>query len=1740
MALLSIFSFQSLGVLTAPLPTDLPRDYSVQAGTVTFDTSVPNTLNATSSTAKSIVNFGSLSIGSDSTFNIFQPNSQSAFLGRDIGGNPTEIFGHLNSNGNVFLINPNGILFGAGSQINVNGLLASTLDISNSNFLNGNYIFNRLNGQAPGSVINNGTIDSNNFTAFLAGAVANSGDITSKTVGFGVGDKITLSLGNNILTELTVNEALKEKAAGFNTAISNSGTIDSKFTEFEAFVSKSLYDSMVNNSGTIIAKDLANGNGSFELVTHSLVSETNLKDVVNDNGTPNNTTDDFTEQVSKTTETKIVDGKNLNSGSIKSDSFVAFTGELENSGSIINKSLFDFYGSLFNKGSNSSIKTGSFKFIGDWLWNQGTIESLGNINIIANGSKTALVDIADGRHFYSGPNGTIFVYSGPSFNFYGNWGYLQIMQGVTTPGKENLTFSLLNDGGSLLSGGKIDLTGKDIRNSGGLIEAAGDINIEASNSFVNESKLGFDFINSPDPGPWGTPRAGSAEYGNFNFVSIWTAPGNNERSDNAGVSYYQGYWGAPLDNAAFLEAFGGPLLSEPFQKTVLLFGSETWTDKVNSLGLISAGNNLTINAPELANKAGLLEAANDITITGKNFNNEQAIFNSTTHYANTTSTQVPLFGNGADSENRSIVDAWTHNTPTSTSSTVEAGNNLSITLTGNMNSSGDTVAGNNLYIKSQNLNIGLPAGTVTPPSKSLPGQITLSGLSDSELGRSLRSELFRTVGRSHYTNEWKSAKDSLDELKANAKTILAEHPDWLWGKALNDEQLAQVDEPFLWYVTNEDGSGEYVVYFPLDYDGITTDSTGTVLAENVTLDVQNRFQNRGKIKAYEDVYIEAGSIFNERPVANVYRTISGDKKYGNSGFLTLQDGGEISGKNTTLIADGDIHNKGGLIEGESKLTITAGGNVVNEAQVSEGLLTWDSKESGTFYSKPKEYNAGTLASGGELNITAEEKISNIASDIVAKDNINLTAKKGIENKWLASEHLTLSQKTTKKGFLSKKTTYEEQYGHSMRGASIYSEDGDVNIKVGETVENPDGTSKFVAGGRFDNIASDIATPNGSINITAGDVKISDATIQSTNLFKQKTGGFSFSGGMPSVGSSKTKTQYTTTSQQGSNLVAGEDIDITSPASLTGGAQNSGNIRITGSNLIAEGDINLTADNRIDIEKGKFTDTMNSKSSGWSVGLGAGTINFTAFKGKAKGSYDTLTPSLVLGDNVNIDAGKAAKIDTSIVAAEDKIAVTSPKLDIVGDYQRNDYESKMQSVGVTVALPGPSMGAGLAASIATQVVNNLVPGGVGGGSGSVSMSYSQSKSYDRSGQFVESELSGKSISFNDKSIIGSGANIDGAIINGQEINPNNHQDYSDSGSSSFGFGVGTNGISGSVGSGDFSFGAGVGKSNFVSFGFEDYSLGAGVSENGTSVFGSAHGVGVSFNNNHGSNSGWSAGANYGMFAGGFGVEANGSKNASLTVGTWTGVHEFASKGNPVPSEETNQRVDSINKASEKIQNSDLPEEQKTSLVNNLNEAKTMELVYGTDNAQEVSNAYTSAVLYEIHETETIKIGGTSLTEIVLDLGELNTSTGSLNAEYKGTGKSMFDSGGGGAGGLGGSRFQIGRGSGNGLTSVSRGGGNFSSNQSLKIHWGQQGKHIPGNNNYIPGRSTLTADPEYLVNGINRGVYHTVRMNERGQSIVDFQQPIGVHSGTGQLTKYGTIHSGQNGIHIVPANPIQYTK
>ncbi len=128
-------------------------------------------------------------------------NSASAVLNRiSSGAIPTQFDGALSANGRVFIVNPAGVIFGAGSSVNVAQLVASSLNISNADFLSGKYEF----AGGTGSVINKGTILADSV-ALIGKRVLNSGTITSPggLVIMAAGDKVLLGEpGSNIAVEL--------------------------------------------------------------------------------------------------------------------------------------------------------------------------------------------------------------------------------------------------------------------------------------------------------------------------------------------------------------------------------------------------------------------------------------------------------------------------------------------------------------------------------------------------------------------------------------------------------------------------------------------------------------------------------------------------------------------------------------------------------------------------------------------------------------------------------------------------------------------------------------------------------------------------------------------------------------------------------------------------------------------------------------------------------------------------------------------------------------------------------------------------------------------------------------------------------------------------------------------------------------------------------------------------------------------------------------------------------------------------------------------------------------------------------------------------------------------------------------------------------------------------------------------------------------------------------------------------
>jgi filamentous hemagglutinin family protein len=238
-----------------------PAGGTVTSGSATISGEGTTTVTVTQTTDKTTINWNSFSIGSGETVTFNQLSSSSIALNRVTGTDASAIYGTLSSNGKVYLINPNGILFSATAQVNVGGIVAATLDISDSDFLSGNYTFNG----SSGSVVNNGTIIASDggYVVLLGNAVGNSGTITagSGTVALGAGSQITLDFEGDGLLGLTVDSA----ALGAFAANSGTITVDGGAVYLSAAAVDTLAGMVVNNSGLIQAQSVGEVNGTIIL-----------------------------------------------------------------------------------------------------------------------------------------------------------------------------------------------------------------------------------------------------------------------------------------------------------------------------------------------------------------------------------------------------------------------------------------------------------------------------------------------------------------------------------------------------------------------------------------------------------------------------------------------------------------------------------------------------------------------------------------------------------------------------------------------------------------------------------------------------------------------------------------------------------------------------------------------------------------------------------------------------------------------------------------------------------------------------------------------------------------------------------------------------------------------------------------------------------------------------------------------------------------------------------------------------------------------------------------------------------------------------------------------------------------------------------------------------------------------------------------------------------------------------------
>jgi len=254
----------------------LPEGEQVVAGSAQFDRSEVNALTINTPSEKLIVNYNSFNIAQAEAVRFNQPSASAVALNRVTGGDPSAILGTLSANGQVFIVNPNGILFGPESRVDVAGLVASTMNIADEDFLNGNYVFSQ-EGKG-GFIINAGSITAQpgGFVVLLGQAVENKALIQADfgTVALASGKKATLSLENDSLISVVVDEAVETEVFGpdgvkMDSAVKNSGSILAQGGKviLTARILNRVFDYAINNTGLVQVTSLTrDAQGVLELV----------------------------------------------------------------------------------------------------------------------------------------------------------------------------------------------------------------------------------------------------------------------------------------------------------------------------------------------------------------------------------------------------------------------------------------------------------------------------------------------------------------------------------------------------------------------------------------------------------------------------------------------------------------------------------------------------------------------------------------------------------------------------------------------------------------------------------------------------------------------------------------------------------------------------------------------------------------------------------------------------------------------------------------------------------------------------------------------------------------------------------------------------------------------------------------------------------------------------------------------------------------------------------------------------------------------------------------------------------------------------------------------------------------------------------------------------------------------------------------------------------------------------------
>ncbi len=250
----------------------LPQGGTVTGGAASI-ASAGNTLTVNQSSSRAIIDWRSFNIGANAQANFNQPGASSIAVNRVNGAtDPSRIDGGLHANGQVWILNPNGVLFGKTARVDAAGVVATTANIDDRAFMAGD---NRLQmrGGDTGQVVNEGhiTVGEGGLAAFVAPSVRNSGTIRARVgrVALAAGDTFTLDLAGDRLVEIGLGAG---KAVVDQTGkIVNAGGI----ITISAKAAGQAVDSLINMSGVVDASSVKTAGGKIVLRADTITVASN-------------------------------------------------------------------------------------------------------------------------------------------------------------------------------------------------------------------------------------------------------------------------------------------------------------------------------------------------------------------------------------------------------------------------------------------------------------------------------------------------------------------------------------------------------------------------------------------------------------------------------------------------------------------------------------------------------------------------------------------------------------------------------------------------------------------------------------------------------------------------------------------------------------------------------------------------------------------------------------------------------------------------------------------------------------------------------------------------------------------------------------------------------------------------------------------------------------------------------------------------------------------------------------------------------------------------------------------------------------------------------------------------------------------------------------------------------------------------------------------------------------------------